>query len=370
MSADENSDTPLGWLLKAQIRESGPIPVSAYMAACLQHPEFGYYVRRPAIGAEGDFITAPEISQIFGELLGLWCAAVWQQMGEPARLHLIELGPGRGALMADMLRSARLLPAFRRAIAVHLVESNATLVTLQKERLAAESAINWHRALPDVLSDGAVIVVANEFFDALPIAQYVLLDGAWRQRLVGLDAAGAFQFQNGDVTDVDWACPAVDGDVREVCEAVPTMMARFGEFSRTRDFAAVVIDYGSGDDLPGDTLQAVRRHHYTSPFAVPGESDLTTHVNFADLARAAHAQGLAVDGPTTQAEFLGALGIVQRGSRLMSANPDKAGSIEAGVARLLAPNGMGARFKAIGLRGRSVPPLPGLPQGTTEQDHT
>lgn len=360
MTHDRADETPLGWLLKAQIRESGPMPVSAFMTACLQHPQFGYYVRRQAIGAAGDFITAPEISQAFGELIGVWCAAVWQQMGAPPHVHLVELGPGRGTLMADALRSVRLMPAFHRALSIHLVDSNATLVNEQQQRLAAEGSIRWHRTLPETFSDGPVIVIANEFFDALPVDQFIWRNGSWRQRIVTLNALGELVFDEGGAVPFSWPGSAEDGDVREVCLVLDDLISRFGQLGWNRDFACLIIDYGSASDQPGDSLQAVQRHQYVSPFAAPGEADLTTHVNFAQLARTARSHGLQVDGPTTQAEFLGSLGIIQRVSRLMAANPRKAAMLESGVARLLAPNGMGSRFKAIGLRGTSVPVLPGL----------
>jgi NADH dehydrogenase [ubiquinone] 1 alpha subcomplex assembly factor 7 len=359
MTTGGDDDTPLSWLLKAQIRHSGPMSVSDYMSACLQHPEFGYYARRRAIGADGDFITAPEISQVFGEIIGLWCAVVWQQMGEPGRIHLVELGPGRGTLMADALRSARMVPAFRRALAVHLVESNTTLSELQKERLASESGVLWHRSWPETFSDAPVIVIANEFFDALPAEQYVWDGAAWRRRMIALTEADGFTFQLGDAAHFAWPGIPQTGDVREMSPAQAAFVDHFARHANA-GLAALIVDYGSASDLPGDTLQAVKAHAYVSPFVSPGAADLTTHVNFAEIARLALGRDLRVDGPVTQAEFLGTLGVVQRVSRLMAANPDKASTLEAGAARLLAPNGMGGRFKAIGLRGPGVLPLPGL----------
>lgn len=362
------AETPLARLLQEEIRASGPMCVSQFMGTCLFHEQFGYYRRQQAIGRQGDFVTAPEISQIFGELIGLWCAVVWQQMREPRRLHLLELGPGRGTLMADVLRSARLLPAFRDALQVHLVEISETLRAAQAERLRDTANVTWHESWPDAgsFAGDALIVVGNEFLDALPIDQVVYRGGAWYWRLIGLDDTGAFGFVDGDRREFTRHPAPSEGDVREFSDAQDQLMQVLAEYGKAGPVAALFVDYGSEHPQPGDTLQGVRAHRYVSPFDYPGEADLTAQVDFSGLTRAAQRGGLVVDGVVTQAEFLGALGVVERASRLMSANPGRAGEIEAGVARLLAPNGMGTRFKAMGLRGAGLPPLPGfaVKQGT------
>jgi SAM-dependent MidA family methyltransferase len=369
-------DTPLARKLKARIAADGPIPVAAYMRACLHDPEHGYYRGQPAIGRGGDFVTSPEISQVFGELIGLWAAVVWRQMGSPGHVALVELGPGRGTLMADALRAARLVPEFQQALTVHLVETNPSLVAMQRAALAASGVpIEWHGSLDGLLTGprrvaGApAIVLANEFLDTVPGHQHVLSDGHWRQRAVGLRADGELGLilLEDDAFGADegpWS-GAEDGDLVEH-QLFGEVQAALATLGQQAPLAAVLMDYGHVATAPGDTLQAVRDHHHEHPLTSPGEADLSLQVDFeafsAGLLEVGHAFDvpLAVDGPVTQAELLGALGIVERASRLMAANPVKAATVEAGVARLLAPNGMGTRFKALGVRSAGLPPLPGL----------
>lgn len=357
------TETPLAKLLKEEIRQHGPIPVSRYMQACLTHEEFGYYRSQQAIGSAGDFITAPEISQIFGELIGLWCAAVWQQMGQPSRVHVVELGPGRGTLMSDALRSSGILPAFVLARRVHLVEVNRTLRDLQKEKLARWSQdLTWHDDWParSVFGDDPVIVIGNEFLDALPADQAVFQSGQWKSRLVGLNDENAFEFCVGSVADGDWGPDGSEGDVRMRSPAQDALVGALAGAAAQCALAALFIDYGADRAGEADLLQAVRAHKYVPVFEAPGECDLTVPVEFSVIKAAALANGLAVDGPVPQAEFLGRLGAVERASRLMAANPDKAGLIDSGLARLLAPSGMGSHFKVLGLRSSYCPALPGL----------
>ncbi len=359
----EQSDTPLARLLKGEIRQHGPISVSRYMQACLTHEEFGYYRSKQAIGSAGDFITAPEISQIFGELIGLWCAAVWQQLGQPARVHLVELGPGRGTLMADALRSSGILPAFVLARRVHLVEVNGTLRDMQKEKLASwASDLTWHEAWPEdsVFGDDPVIVIGNEFLDALPADQAVFQSGRWKSRMVGLDGEGAFQFTAGGAANGDWGSDGIEGEVRLRSPAQDALIGKLAHAAGQRPLVALFIDYGADRAGTGDLLQAVRAHKYVPVFEAPGDCDLTVPVDFSAVGQSARTHGLSVDGPVPQAEFLGRLGAVERASRLMSFNPGKAGTIDSGLARLLAPGGMGSHFKVIGLRSSHVPVLPGL----------
>lgn len=365
----EQRDTPLARKLKTRIRSEGRIPVSDYMAACLQDPEHGYYRRMPAIGAGGDFVTAPEISQVFGELIGLWCAVVWQQMGSPRALNLVELGPGRGTLMRDALRAARIVPGFRDAMSVHLVDKNETLRAIQNTTLEpAGVPIHFYSDVAEIvaLREGATIVLANEFLDALPIRQFVFLDGHWRARCVGLDNEDTFSFaeelaDNAAPERHPTSRPPEDGDVYEVCDAHHALAREVLQALAERSpLAALFIDYGHSATGFGDTLQAVSGQRHVSPFHAPGEVDLSAQVDFEHFARACIGAGLAVDGPVPQAHFLGQLGIVERASRLMAQNADKAGAVEAGVQRLMAPNGMGSRFLALGVRSPGLAPLPGL----------
>ena len=360
-------ETPLASKLKARIRREGPMSVAGFMAACLTDPEHGYYRRMPAIGAGGDFVTAPEISQVFGELIGLWCAVVWQQMGSPARLNLVELGPGRGTMMRDALRAARIVPGFHGALTVRLVESNAALVPMQREALA-ESGVPavWHETADDCAAALAAhaapfLLVANEFLDTCPAEQYEMRGGRLVLRGVGLDADGALAF----TLIPDRAPPAVsassldEGDCLEIQDF--GFLAPFARLMAERPAAALFIDYGADTTRAGDTLQAVRGHRSEPLLAAPGEADLSFQVDFARFRDTVLATpGLAVDGPVPQAEFLGRLGLVERASRLMAANPDKAGAVEAGVQRLMAPTGMGSRFLVLGVRSAGLAPLPGL----------
>ncbi len=329
------------------------------MQACLHDPEHGYYRNSPAIGGGGDFVTSPEISQVFGELIGLWCAVVWQGMGAPTRVRLVELGPGRGTLMRDALRAARVDPAFRAALNVRLVETNAALEAEQRAGLGGEGVpIAWSADLESEGEPAPTIVVANEFLDTLPVAQWVFSEGRWHRRCVGLGGDGSFCFVAGEA-DASITQPAQTGDI---LESRATALAGWadGLAACGAPLAALLIDYGHPAPALGDTLQAVAAHGYGDPLRSAGEADLSAQVDFAGVADAMRAQRLACDGPVPQGQFLAALGIVERASRLMAANPEKAATIEAGVARLLAPGGMGTRFCALGVRSESVAPLPGF----------
>ncbi len=374
-------DTPLALKLKECIAREGPVTVAEYMQACLQDREHGYYVKRPAIGAKGDFITAPEISQVFGELIGLWCAVVWQQMGSPARLNLVELGPGRGTLMRDVVRATSRVAGFGAAAHIQLVESSERLEKAQRETLSGVTRpITWARDFDGV--SAPAIIVANEFLDALPIEHWIKTQDGWRERAVGLDDAGELCFTTVQAADPacltpsdipDWSRsqdnseygvrPAgSDPILGAIVERLRPDFVTNGlqSLSQSGPVAALFIDYGHASSSAGETLQAVRNHKFESPLTSPGEADLSAHVDFDTFARLCNAAGLAIDGPITQAEFLGRLGIIERASKLMRANPAKAGEIEAGIARLIAPTGMGSRFKAIGVRSAGLAVLPGF----------
>jgi NADH dehydrogenase [ubiquinone] 1 alpha subcomplex assembly factor 7 len=360
--------TPLETELRRMIAADGPISVARYMALCLGHPVHGYYMARDPLGAAGDFTTAPEISQMFGELLGLWAAAVWQLMGAPARVLLVELGPGRGTLMADALRAATIVPGFAAAAAVHLVEISPALRRRQHETLAPHRLpLAWHDDVAQ-LPEAPMIVLANEFFDALPVSQAVKTSDGWHERMVGLDRDGrlALALQPQPMPSFDAALPAplrnaplgalyewrADREVAELCGR----LARFGG-------AALAIDYGHVDSAFGDTLQAVRGHAFADPLGAPGETDLTAHVDFAALARAAGGAGAAVHGPLGQGEFLRRLGIEARVEKLRAnATAAQGADIARALARLTGtgPGEMGALFKAIAFANRNLGPLPGF----------
>jgi SAM-dependent MidA family methyltransferase len=342
--------------------------VADFMSACLWDEVSGYYATRTVIGATGDFVTSAEISQVFGEIIGLWAGVVWQQVfAAPERITLAEYGPGRGTMMRDMLRAARVVPGFTNAAAVHLVEASPVLQAAQRDTLVGMALpLTWGHNL--IGFPPPAIIVANEFLDSWPVDQWVKTETGWRQRGVGIDWRGSLTFCVLDASDTTGALDRLYPDAAPGTIVESQRPERFAEALRSLaasgPVAAIIIDYGYATASAGDTLQAVRGHVYESPLTSPGEADISAHVSFYELASVLHACGLEIDGPVTQAEFLGSLGIIERASRLMHANPERAGEIEAGVARLLAPNGMGTRFKVIGVRSKGLPPLPGFPSAS------
>ncbi|GEP11958.1 class I SAM-dependent methyltransferase [Methylobacterium gnaphalii] len=354
--------TPLFREIAAEIRENGPIGLDRYMALCLGHPVHGYYPTRDPLGRSGDFVTAPEISQMFGELIGVWIAAAYAAMGAPERLVLVELGPGRGTLMADALRALR-STAPGSAIDLHLVETSPVLRALQQEQLSAASP-HWHETV-DTLPDGPMIVVANEFFDALPVRQFERRENGWCERQVGLSADGARLVRGlspePDATITRYAAVGVVLTVPSaslaITRALATRLVRQGG-------ALLTIDYGHVRPGFGDTLQALAHHRFVDPLETPGEADLTTHVDFAALVSAASAEGARIHGPVDQRDFLGALGLRLRADRLKQrATPAQAAAIEAAHARLTDPSrrGMGSLFKVLCFSHPSLAVLPGFP---------
>ncbi len=352
----------LGEAILAMIDIDGPIDVERYMLLCLQHPRLGYYTTREGIGRAGDFVTAPEIDQMFGELIGLWAAQVWLDMGSPPALRLVELGPGRGTLMADALRATRIVPGFHAAVAVDLVETSPRLRAEQRSKLdGAGPPVTWHDAFADV-PDGAAIVLANEFFDALPVRHYLRDADGWHERVVGRGDDGRLRFgARREVVEM----PASLGAPGEILEVAP-IAARFmgevaGRIARCGG-ALLACDYGHTVTGFGETLQALRAHAYADPLADPGEADLTAHVDFAALARAAVAAGAKAHGPVAQGVFLLRLGIAAR-ARALKRNADarQADAIDAALARLTAPeSSMATLFKVLALTRGDDPIPPGF----------
>ncbi|WP_293858779.1 SAM-dependent methyltransferase [uncultured Alsobacter sp.] len=341
--------TPLHAELARLIAVEGPITVARYMALCLGDPRFGYYMTRDPFGADGDFTTAPEISQMFGELVGLWCADAWQRMGRPGRVLLVELGPGRGTLMADALRAARIVPGFRDALEVHLVETSPVLRERQRATLAeAGVAVSWHAGIED-LPDGPLLVVANEFFDALPVRQIVARGGRWHERLVGLDDAGGLIFGLAPEAFPASAPAGPDGGVLELHELGTRIAATLAGRIAATGGAMLAIDYGYEGPALGDTLQALKRHAFVDVLADPGEADLTVHVDFHALGVAARGAGAAVHGPVGQGAFLRELGIAARAAALSRRAADGGEAQRRALARLTdeGPAGMGSLFKVL-----------------------
>jgi SAM-dependent MidA family methyltransferase len=333
--------------------------VARYMALCLGHPVHGYYMRRDPLGADGDFVTSPEISQVFGELVGLWCVDVWSRMGAPGEFVLAELGPGRGTLMGDALRAARIVPEFRAAARLHLVETSPVLREVQRETLAAAGVEPvWH-GTAETLPPGPALIVANEFFDALPVRQFVRGEGGWRERLVGHDAAGhrVFGLAPDPAPGVEIEAPP--GTAIEVGEAAYALAASLAGRIAGQGGALLVVDYGHVRSGFGETLQAVRAHRPADPLENPGEADLTAHVDFSALARAALRAGAEVHGPATQGAFLTALGARERAQVLARrASPEQAEAVLSGVERLIGagPGGMGELFKVLAVTSPGLAP--------------
>jgi len=345
--------------LRELITQEGPLTLERFMGLALGHPTMGYYMTRDPLGLQGDFTTAPEISQMFGELIGLWAAETWVAMGAPPKLRLVELGPGRGTLMQDALRAASVVPAFAQAIHAHMVETSPALMKVQRTNLARSGVpVSWHGAI-DTIPPGPAIVIANEFFDALPIRHYVKNDGAWRERLVGLDNHGRFTFGLSRQAEPSIRAQAPEGSIIEICPAGQQIMNALAGRLATQGGAALIIDYGYAQTSLGETLQALQGHRFVDPLAQPGEADLTAHVDFAALSRAARAAGALVCGPVSQGALLTALGIFDRARALSRrANAAQATQIAAAVTRLVSSevgldveggkvDGMGSLFKAL-----------------------
>jgi NADH dehydrogenase [ubiquinone] 1 alpha subcomplex assembly factor 7 len=332
--------------LADQIRQHGPMTVAQYMTACLHDPADGYYATRPALGAEGDFITAPLVSQMFGELLGLWLVESWERLGRPAPVRLVEMGPGDGTLMADLLRAARLSPAFLQAADLWLVEVSEPLRARQAERLAAAPlAPRWAGSLDVVPGDAPLLLVANELLDCLPARQYVRTPQGWAERLVGLDAEGRLAFGLAKSLAGVALPAAAPGAIFEHSPAQEALGEMLGARLARDGGAALLIDYGRDAPGPGDTLQALRQHRKVDPLACPGEADLTVHADFPAVLAAGRRAG-AAGALRSQRALLLALGLPQRAQALAAARPDRIDQIERQFDRLTGEDQMGLLFKA------------------------
>ena len=355
--------TSLKQRISGLIAASGPISVADYMAICLFDPKQGYYTTKEPFGAAGDFTTAPEISQMFGELVAVWLYSVWQAAGRPASPVLAEIGPGRGTLMKDMLRVLkRLDPAFVAGASVALIETSPRLRDVQKATLdQSGTAIAWHESVA-TLPSTPLFIVGNELFDAIPTRQFVKLGDAWHERAIGLDEQSDLAFVAGPATIEAALLPkeaatAPEGAVFEFAPARSATMEQIAERIAATSGAGLFFDYGHLAPGIGDTLQALRRHQYEDVLASPGEADLTSHVDFAALAAAARANGLAAQ-TATQGQFLLAMGLLERAGNL-GASADEAGreKIRSEVERIAGPDAMGELFKVLAVTptGTKVP---------------
>lgn len=345
--------TPLDKIIREIIATDGPMPVDRYFALVLGHPQHGYYMAQQPFGLEGDFITAPEASQMFGELIGVWFASIYQSLGSPKLINLVEVGPGQGVLMADMLRAAKVMPGFRDAVRVHFVETSRRLREIQKEAVGAQGfTASWYDNFSDVPA-GPMLLAGNEFFDAIPIKQFESRGGAWHERYVGLTDKGELGFVlNPAETPLslipDWAQGSADESIAEVApvrSAIATEMAR--RLARDNG-AAIFIDYGHAESGVVDTLQAMRAHKYADVFEEIGFCDLTSHVDFGELGRAMAQGGAKVLPVLTQGEFLRAMGIDARAQQLLrNATDEQRDAIEFNHHRLIADDQMGTLFKVM-----------------------
>lgn len=355
-----NEAEPLTAIFHRLIANTGPISLQYYMGEANAR----YYASRDPLGAPaheeakgGDFVTAPEISQMFGELVGLWLTDLWTRAGGIAPVHYVELGPGRGTLARDALAAARqhgLDPQ------VHFVEGSAALKPLQ---LAAVPQAQWHHDLSSVPRDRPILLVANEFLDALPIRQLVKTPDGWRERMVGLEDGRLVPLaglQPMDALVPEEQHEAPDGAILESCPGAAAVVYEVAGRLVEQGGAALFIDYGHAEPRFGSTFQAVRAHRMVDPFATPGEADLTAHVDFHTLARVAQSRGATCCGVTAQGDWLRALGIDLRAQALAQAAPDQAEAIEAARARLVEPAQMGSLFKVMGLTAPGWPEAAGF----------
>jgi NADH dehydrogenase [ubiquinone] 1 alpha subcomplex assembly factor 7 len=352
--------------LAAAIRRDGPLSVARFMSLALHHPTSGYYRQRDPLGPEGDFVTAPELSQAFGEVLGAWLVQAWVELGRPAPFRLVELGPGRGTLLADALRATRPIAGFHAALRLHLVETSERLRAAQATRLAGFDP-NWHARFGEMPS-GPLLLVANEFFDALPVHQLVAKPEGWVERCVGLDIEGRLAFRLAERSsplgaDLPAAAP---GAIAEVSPARTELAREIGRRIAEDGGVALVIDYGAWAEGPtGDTLQATRRHAPCDPLEAPGSADLTTHVDFGALVTAAAAGGASVYGPVPQGTFLTTLGIHLRTAKLIErATAEQQRALRAALFRLTDASAMGELFKVLVFAGPDAPVPPGFHRPT------
>lgn len=343
-----------------QIKTEGPLTVADYMAQCLLDPICGYYPTRDPLGSDGDFITAPEISQMFGEVLGLWCIQSWKDMGSPPRVELVELGPGRGIMMSDILRTAKLDPAFFEALSVTLIEASAALEAAQGRTLATCGVdVSWVSGL-DKIPFLPTLFIGNEYLDCLPIRQFIQKDrfagrAGWQERFVTLDEEERLSFGLSpasisptlQATLPEGQSGAKDDDLIEVSPAHAHILDAFAHFATRAPFRALFVDYGPEVTEFGDTLQALKRHEKVGVFSDPGNTDLTARVDFAALCETAAHMGLATLGPVSQRAFLSKLGIELRAVALTRARPEAKPKILRQLHRLMDEDEMGTLFKAV-----------------------
>ncbi len=353
----------LGSYLIKLIKAQGPITIATFMAEALGNAKYGYYMKKDPFGQKGDFTTAPEISQMFGEMIGLWHGINWLNMGSPDKTHLIEIGPGRGTLMQDVLRTMKVIPGLMDAIEVHLVEMSPALKTIQAEKLKGYKAPIWHNRISDALANARgepVLIIANEFFDALPVRQFQKTDNGWHERLLCLNKKDEFVIQLAPAPSPEQIIPSAlhradEGSIVGICTVGENILAEIAEHIQQFCGAALIIDYGHDTHGTGDTLQAVQNHDYADILSNPGDVDLTTHVDFLRLKEIALASETRTYGPKGQGEFLKSLGIEERTKVLLAKASEKQRTdIQAAFHRLTDDSEMGSLFKVLALTDKSL----------------
>ena len=336
--------------LVRDIAEGGPLTIADYVTRCLHDPRDGYYATRPRLGAEGDFITAPLVSQMFGELIGLWAVETWRRLGAPDHFQLVEVGPGDGSLMEDALRAARTDPAFLQAAQLTLIEPSPPLREIQARRLSqSDLPPRFVRSLDEVAPDGPVILIANEVLDCMPGRQFEKTSDGWAERRVGVDEDGELVFGHSPISGgfIRPTFPVEPGQVVEVCASQAMFAEGLAELVKAHGGAALLIDYGRDRAEAGDTLQALIRHRKIHPLEAPGQADLTMWADFPAVLGAAVRAGADVTGCRGQGEFLERLGIRERAERLKAGRPPEAAAvIDRQLQRLTAAGEMGTLFKA------------------------
>lgn len=346
--------SPLEERLITLIKANGPMTVADYMSDALFHPQYGYYTSQSPFGTLGDFTTSPEISQIFGELIGLWLVQSWIDMGEPDFFHLVELGPGRGVLMEDIIRASAIRPEFKKAARIWLVETSGRLRHEQQKRLRhLDPEIAWKDRLEDV-PEGPLLLVANEMLDCLPVRQFIMTEDGWRERMVNVNETGdalAFSTAFAPPLNAPKLPPADDyrkGDIFELCQPANDLTEAIASRVTSQKGRALIVDYGHIRAGAGDTLQAVKNHASWPVLRAPGTADITAHVNFSQLTDSVFDCGAAAHGPLTQGDFLRRLGLETRVAKLSAGKPEHVvQDIQSAAFRICAPSQMGEIFKAL-----------------------
>lgn len=344
--------TPLKSRIIKHIKTSGSLPLAEYMHWCMADPKDGYYANQEAIGSKGDFITAPEISQMFGEMIGIWAVETWETLGKPSPFNLVELGPGKGTLMQDLLRIGNAVPEFLKTARVHMIETSEKLIETQKETLGEYEIVTWHKSIKDI-PDRPTLIIANEFLDVLPVRQYIKTKNEWREHAINVDENDELIWTLGTgILDEESlpknAAKEPEGAVFEISTIREAFIANTSELLKQNSGAALFIDYGHSKTDFGDTVQAMRAHGFADILKEPGLADLTSHIDFDALSATAQKAGMNVKPITPQGEFLLGKGLIERAGQLgHEQSLDIQEQLTQQAERLALPDEMGNLFKVL-----------------------